>query len=120
MAAPQQHFDKAAALVELAQSYPQGPASARISILAEAQVHATLALFPQAPAILHVPDGMELTPEQMQELASARLIVTDHPQVAEVPTPPATKRRTRKAPATTAEVTAAGKSYGDLPTEAAK
>jgi hypothetical protein len=107
----QEHAEAAANLLD--ESRTKGIASpARSVILAEAQVHATLALVAYAaPAILHVPESLELSPEELQSLASSRLVVTTDPAVtlqtvpkpAEEPAPkPATKRRTRKAPASPA------------------
>lgn len=101
---PAAHRERAAALLD--ESYTKGIASpARSVILAEAQVHATLAVAGMmAPPVLQIPESLELSPEELQSLASARMVVTTDPQVGFAPVAapdakPATKRRTRKAAA---------------------
>jgi hypothetical protein len=47
---PAAHREKALALLVAADSYPVAPSSGRPVLLAEAQVHATLALSAEAPA----------------------------------------------------------------------
>ena len=90
MATRSDHKQKAQDLLATAQRY--GMASpARPVLLAEAQVYATLALLDTETVTVSVGD------------------------VSETTTRPARRPRKATATKTTAEVTAAGKSYGDLP-----
>ena len=93
---PEEH--RAIALELLDRSRQYGYTSpARSTLLAEAQVEATLALFIPAPKMIF---GTTSDESGTFEPSTARLLVTDSPEAPDTeppaPAKPATKRRTRK------------------------
>ncbi len=96
MASPTEHYETAVSLLSQASTYAVN-SPARAATLAEAEVHATLALFVPAPKMIF---GTTVEEPVTFEPSTARLLVTESPESSftEPPTPakPAPKRRTRK------------------------
>lgn len=95
MASPTEHHETAVSLLSQASAYAVN-CPARAATLAEAQVHATLALFVPAPRLIL---GSEVDESAAFEPSASRLIALpeDAPVVEVVElAKPAPKRRTRK------------------------
>ncbi|UDL14654.1 hypothetical protein SEA_KEALII_48 [Arthrobacter phage KeAlii] len=92
MASHEHHRSTAEELLQKAQSY--GPsAAARLSVLAEAQVHATLALSAPPQPIRYM-TGAEPTEEDLKRVAAG--FAVDQPEPAPAPKPRTRRKATAK------------------------